>query len=664
MENTEFTQERLKYLKLFAKEYPSSKEAKSCLVKKLARLHLPKKTEYFLTDIHGEHEAFIHVIKNASGQLKIKLKELFSENLTEKEIKKIATLIYYPLRKIKMMKDAGEGDLIYYKYLPLIVSLAKNLANKYNNKSIMNKITPHFREIIMELIFSEDFDEDKNYYIKTLYEEMIDNNIIDDFIVQISELIQVLAVDHLHIIGDIFDRGPGPHFVMEKLMDFHSVDIQFGNHDILWMGAASGSKVCIANVVRVSARYGNLDILEDGYGLNLMPLAQLANEYYADDPCEEFLPKTEGEFLKERDISIISKMHKAISIIQFKLEGKIAEENPEYKMGNRRLLGEVDFDEGVLNLNGKKYKMKDMNFPTVDPANPYELKEYEKDVLEKLEKAFLNSEILQRHVNYLFSRGSFYKIYNENLLFHACIPVDDQGEFAEMTHQGKTYSGKDLMDFFEEKAREFYFSDKTNKNSFGTEVMWYLWQGPLSPLFGKNQMATFERYFLEDPETHIEEKNNYYPLNESEEFCKKILNEFGLYSDESKIITGHVPVKAKSGEEPIKAGGRLFVIDGGFAKAYQKETGLAGYTLVSNSYGLQLIEHQPFESVEQAIRNEEDIISVTRIVEKAERKYIRDTDEGKRILDEIKDLRDLIKAYEKGIIISNKKRDGGFTDEC
>lgn len=653
MEKIEFTLERLKYLKLFANKYPGIQEAKSCLVKKLAYLHLPKKTEYFLTDIHGEHEAFSHVIKNASGQLKIKLRELFSEVLTEEEIKKTATLIYYPLRKIKMMKDDNEEDLIYYKYLPVIISLAKNLADKYTNENIIQKIAPHFREIAAEIIFSGDYDDDKNYYIKNLYEEMIKNEIIDDFIVQVSELIQILSVDHLHIVGDIFDRGPGPHIVLDQLMKFHSVDIQFGNHDILWMGAAAGSPICITNVIRVSARYGNLDILEDGYGINLMPLAQLATEYYANDPCSVFMPKTEGAFLKERDINIISKMHKAISIIQFKLEGQFADKNPEYSMENRKLLEKINFEKGTVLINNLDYKMKDINFPSINPENPYELTEYEKDVLEKLVKAFLNSEILQRHTRYLFSNGSFYKIHNGNLLFHGCIPLDENGELAEIEFKGKKYKGKSLMDFFENKARDFYFSREESGNNFGTDIMWYLWQGSLSPLFGKDKMATFERYFLDDKNTQKEEKNCYYRLNESEELCRKLLEEFELFSEESKIITGHVPVKAKKGEEPVKAGGKLFVIDGGFAKAYQKETGLAGYTLVSNSYGLQLIEHQPFESVEKAIKNEEDIISVTRIVEKAERKYIRDTDEGKRIKEEIEDLRDLINAYKKGIINSN-----------
>ncbi len=653
MENNEITNERLKYLNLFAGKYSGIMEAKTYLVKKLAYLHLPKKTEYFLTDIHGEHEAFSHVIKNASGQLKIKLKELFSEVLTEEEIKKTSTLIYYPLRKIKMMKEKNEEELIYYKCLPVITSLAKSLADKYTNENIIQKISPYFREIVAEIIFSGDYDDDKNYYIKNLYEEMIKNNIIDDFVVEVSELIQILSVDHLHIVGDIFDRGPGPHNVMNQLMKFHSVDIQFGNHDILWMGAAAGSPICIANVVRVSARYGNLDILEDGYGINLMLLAQLAGEYYAQDPCRVFMPKTEGAFLKERDINIISKMHKAISIIQFKLEGQLASDNPEYSIENRKLLEKINFEKGTVLIKGIEYKMQDMNFPSVDSANPYELTDYEKDVIEKLEKAFLNSELLQRHARYLFSNGSFYKIHNGNLLFHGCIPLDEEGEFAELEFMGHKYKGKSLMDFFEKKAREYYFIGEEAKNNFGTDVMWYLWQGSLSPLFGKGKMATFERYFLQEKETHKEEKNCYYKLNESEELCQKILKEFGLFSDESKIITGHVPVKASKGEEPVKAGGRLFVIDGGFAKAYQKETGLAGYTLVSNSYGFQLIEHQPFESIDQAIRNEEDIISVTRIVEKAERKYIKDTDEGKRIEEEIEDLRDLINAYKKGIINSN-----------
>lgn len=651
MKSAPFSQEYLKYLKIFARDYPTLQEAKSSLVRKLAYLQLPKKTEYFLTDIHGEHEAFSHVMKNASGQLKIKLKELFSEILTEEEIKTTATLIYYPKRKLKIMKAEGRAQQVYHKYLPVIISLAKNLADKYTNESIIEKISPPFRELLSELIFSQDYDEDKNYYIKSIYEEMIRNDLVDDFIYELSELIQVLAVDHLHIVGDIYDRGPGPHLVMDQLMKFHSVDIQFGNHDILWMGAAAGSPVCIANVIRISARYGNLDILEDGYGINLMPLAQLASEYYGNDPCQLFKPRLESDFLKERDINIISKMHKAISIIQFKLEGRYAEENPHYKMESRRILHKIDFEEGTLNLEGKKYKMLDMNLPTVEPWDPYRLNEFEKDVINKLEKAFLNSESLQNHVAYLLAHGSFYKVYNGNLLFHGCLPLDASGEFAVIEHEGESYQGKTLFEFFEKEARNFYFrrGKKKRADSYGSDIMWYLWQGALSPLFGKDKMTTFERYFLAEKETHKEEKNNYFHLNESEELCLKIIEEFGLDPLESKIITGHVPVKAKKGEEAIKAGGRLFVIDGGFAKAYQKETGLAGYTLVSNSYGLMLIEHQPFESIDQAIKNEEDIISVTRLVEKAERKYIRDTDEGKKILEEIEDLRNLVGIYEKGV---------------
>lgn len=652
MKSAPFSQEYLKYLRLFAREYPGLQEAKSSLVRKLAYLQLPKKTEYFLTDIHGEHEAFSHVMKNASGQLKIKLKELFSEILTEDEIKTTATLIYYPKRKLKIMKAEGRAEQVYHKYLPVIISLAKNLADKYTNESIVDKISPPFQELLSELIFSQDYDEDKNYYIKSIYEEMIKNDLVDEFIYELSELIQVLSVDHLHIVGDIYDRGPGPHLVMDQLMNFHSVDIQFGNHDILWMGAAAGSPVCIANVIRISARYGNLDILEDGYGINLMPLAQLASEYYGDDPCHIFKPRLENDFLKERDINIISKMHKAISIIQFKLEGRYAEENPQYDMESRRLLHKIDFKEGILDLNGNKYKMLDMNLPTVEPWDPYALNEFEKDVMDKLEKAFLNSESLQRHVAYLFAQGNFYKVYNGNLLFHGCLPLDEKGDFAEIEHEGETYKGKALFEFFEKEARDFYFArgKKKRADSYGSDIMWYLWQGALSPLFGKDKMTTFERYFLAEKETHKEGKNSYFHLNESEELCLKIIEEFGLDPLESKIITGHVPVKAKKGEEAIKAGGRLFVIDGGFAKAYQKETGLAGYTLVSNSYGLMLIEHQPFESVDQAIKNEEDIISVTRLVEKAERKYIKDTDEGKKILKEIEDLRNLITIYEKGVV--------------
>ena len=649
MEKITFTPERLAFLNLFAGSYPSIKEARASLVRKLAYLELPKKTEYFLTDIHGEHEAFSHVMRNASGQLKIKLKELFSEVLNEEEIRKTATLIYYPVRKIALMKEEGQQDLIYYKYLPVMVSLVKNLANKYTNQDIVEKISSPFKEILSELIFSEDYDEDKNYYIKALYEEMIKNEVIDDFIIELAKLTQILAVDHLHIIGDVYDRGPGPHIVMDQLMGFHSLDIQFGNHDILWMGAAAGSRVCIANVVRISARYANLEILEDGYGINLMPLAQLAQEYYAEDPCELFLPKAEKGALKERDANLIGKMHKAISMIQFKLEGTLVDQNPLYDMDGRKLLHRIDPEKGTIVIEGQKYYLKDNNFPTVDFTDPDALNEDEEEAMQKLEKAFLNSERLQEHIRFMFDRGSFYKVFNQNLLFHACIPLTEDGEFAEIVHNGQSYKGKALMDFFEKEARAYYFN-KGEDSAYCSDVMWYLWQGALSPLFGKKQMTTFERYYIEEKETHTEVKNSCFKLYNEESVCRKILEEFGLFSEESKIITGHVPVKAKKGEEPVNAGGRLFVIDGGFAKAYQKETGLAGYTLVYNSYGLQLIEHQPFESIEKAIRNEEDIISVTRIVEEAPRKYIKDTDEGQKVQNEIRDLKDLINAYKRGII--------------
>ncbi len=652
MENVQYSQERLEYLRLFSKMYPNLKTAKAALVRNKAYLSLPKKTEFFLTDIHGEHEAFNHVLKNASGQLKIKLQELFSDVLNEAEIKKTATLLYYPVRKIEVMKKEGNSSLIYYKYLPIIVSLAKSLASKYNNEEILSKINDPFKEILMEMIFSEDFDDDKNYYIKSLYEEMIENDVIDDFIVELTNLIQMLAVDHLHIIGDIYDRGPGPHIVMDRLMDFHSLDIQFGNHDILWMGAAAGSRVCIANVVRISARYANLDILEDGYGINLLSLAQLAQSYYAEDDCLIFTPKTEDVNFHERDILLMARMHKAISIIQFKLEGQMVDKNPAYGMDGRKLLDKIDWENNAVSIGGKQYPLRDNHFPTVDPSEPYVLNDFETEVIEKLEKAFLNSDALQKHVKFIFANGSFYKVANKNLLFHGCIPLDPDGDFAAITHAGQTYRGKALLDFFEKEVRRFYFSRDKHKNQFGTDIMWYLWQGALSPLFGKEQMTTFERYFISDKETHKEKKNPYFQRNEEEVVCDMLLKEFGLSPETSRIITGHVPVKASKGEEPVKANGKLFVIDGGFAKAYQKETGLAGYTLVYNSYGLQLIEHQPFESVEKAIQNEEDIISVTRVVEKAERKYNRDTDEGQVATKEINDLEDLINAYKKGIINS------------
>ena len=645
--------ENIKYLNLLSKQYPTISKASTEIINLESILNLPKGTEHFLSDVHGESEPFVHVLKNGSGVVKRKIEELFGDSLMECEKKSLATLVYYPEQKLEIVLKNEKNIKDWYRVtLYRIVELCRYASTKYTKDKVRKYLPSDFAYIIEELLNTDYNIEHKKKYYQQIINTIIEIDRSKEFIIAISKLIQRLVVDRLHIIGDIYDRGPRPDAIIDTLMDYHSVDIQWGNHDILWMGAAAGQKVCIANAIRISSRYANLDIVEDIYGINILPLATFALKIYKDDPCDCFLPKiSEGEY-NTSEISLIAKMHKAISIIQFKLENEVINRRPEFKMEHRTLLDKINFENNTITIKGKNYKLKDTNFPTIDPKNPYKLTEEEEIVIEKLKSSFVNSEKLQKHTAFLFSKGSIYLKCNSNLLFHGCIPLNDDGNFKSFIIEGKSYKGKALMDKFDSIAREGYFYRQGNEQKeYGMDIMWYLWTGEASPLFGKNEMTTFERYFIEEKETHKENKNAYFKLRDTEKMCNMIFKEFNLDSEEAHIINGHVPVESKKGESPIKANGKLIAIDGGFSRAYQQKTGIAGYTLIYNSYSLQLVSHQHFINTEQVILEESDILSTTSIVERNKtRKYIRDTDIGKEILDSINDLKLLLLAYRKGIV--------------
>ena len=646
-------EKELKYLKILSKQYPSISKASTEIINLEAILNLPKGTEHFISDIHGEYEAFVHVLKNGSGVIKRKIEELFSSTIRESEKKTLATLVYYPEQKLALIeKEEDNIDDFYRIYIYRLVELCRYASSKYTRSKVRKLLPEDFKYIIEEFLNEHVEQVHKQNYYKSIVDTIISIDRAKEFIIAISKVIQKLVVDRLHIVGDIYDRGPRPDVVLDTLMDYHSVDIQWGNHDILWMGAASGEKTCIANALRISARYSNLDIIEDIYGINLLPLATFALEQYKSDPCNCFMPKGSAGETSTKEKTLIAKMHKAISIIQFKLEGEVIKRRPEFEMDHRLLLDKINYEEGTINLKGNIYKLKDTNFPTIDPKNPYKLTKEEEIVIDKLVSSFKNSEKLQKHVSFLFSKGSIYLIANKNMLVHGCIPLDDKGNFMKMKLQGQEYSGRELMDKMETLVREGYlFKDKTNQKQYGMDIMWYLWTGKCSSLFGKDDMTTFERYFIAGEETHKENKNPYFTLREDEDVCNKIFKEFELDTNESHIINGHVPVESKNGESPIKANGRIIAIDGGFSRAYQKKTGIAGYTLIYNSQSLQLVSHEPFTSTEEAIVNESDILSTTMLVEhKLSRKTVKDTDAGKKLLDEVDDLKLLLTAYKKGII--------------
>ena len=643
----------LKYLRSLSHQYPTIASASTEIINLQAILSLPKGTEHFLTDIHGEYEQFNHVLKNGSGAVKRKIDEEFGNTLSSKDKKCLATLIYYPKEKLEIILKEEDNIEDWYKItLHRLVQITKRVASKYTRSKVRKALPADFAYVIEELITEKEEIQDKEAYYNEIIHTIIRIDRAQEFIVALSYMIQRMVIDHLHIVGDIFDRGPGPHIIMDTLSNYHSVDIQWGNHDIVWMGAAAGHLACIANVIRLSARYGNLDTLEEGYGINLIPLATFAMETYADVNCDNFPIKYNKDY-NTKDLSLDMKMHKAIAMMQFKLEGALIMRRPEFHMEDRLLLDKIDYEKKSITIDGKTYSMKDIEFPTVNPEDPYALSPEEEQVMERLRQAFLKCDKLQKHVRFLFSHGGLYKVYNSNLLYHGCMPMDEDGNFNALTIDRERYSGKALYDILDQYARKGYYS-KHNPAEMqrGQDMIWYIWEGPNSPVFGKDKMATFERYFIEEKETHTETKNSYYKLLDNEDIINKILSEFGLDSKHSHIVNGHVPVELKKGESPIKCGGKLLIIDGGISKAYQGKTGIAGYTLVANSHGMRLVAHEPFESVESAILHETDIFSDSVILETSNSRIsVADTDGGAEIKETIHQLEVLLQAYRDGTII-------------
>lgn len=645
----------LKYLKLLSKSFPTISSATTEIINLEAILNLPKGTEHFLTDIHGEHEAFRHVLKNASGVIRKKVDAIFGHTLRENEKRELCTLIYYPKEKLSIIKEreGKEIDDWYKMVLVQLISVCSNVSSKYTRSKVRKALPAEFSYIIQELLHESLSEPNKHDYISSIISTIVSTERAEHFIIAICNLIQRLTIDSLHIIGDIYDRGPGAHIILDLLCDYHNFDIQWGNHDLLWMGAASGSRACMANVVRISLRYANLATLEEGYGINLMPLATFAMDAYKDDPCTLFTPKpNEDEPVKNKHVRMIAQMHKAISIIQFKLEGGVIDRNKDFRMDNRKLLHLINQEKGTITIEGKEYPLMDTNFPTIDPANPYKLTEEEEEAVNTLMHYFLNSEKLQKHIKCLYNNGSLYLVRNSNLLYHGSMPLNEDGSFKPLMVMGETLSGKALFDKIEKVIRQAYFKERKKGSSrYCRDFIWYLWCGPDSPQFDKSRMATFERYFIKDKETHKEDKGHYYKLKLQRNICEKILAEFGVKEEQSHIINGHIPVKTSKGESPIKADGKLLVIDGGYSKAYQNETGIAGYTLIYNSHGLQIIQHQPFVSAVKAIKEGHDIISETTVLEFSnKRKLVRDTDIGHELQKQIDDLINLVTAYRSGFI--------------
>lgn len=644
----------LRYLRLLARDFPTISSVTTEIINLEAILHLPKATEHFMADLHGENEAFQHILRNASGNIKRKVNELFGNTLREQEKKDLCTLIYYPEQKLELVKASDDHlDDYYQTTLNQLVTVCRNVSSKYTRSKVRKSLPEEFSYIIEELLHESIEDHNKQAYFNVIIHTIISTGRADDFIVALCYLIQRLAIDQLHILGDIYDRGPGAHLIMDTLSHYHNLDIEWGNHDVLWMGAAAGSPVCVAGLLRLSLRYANTQTLEEGYGINMVPLATFAMETYAGDECRPFLPKTdEGQDLSDKTLRLITEMHKAIAIIQFKLEGQLYGRHPEWGMKDRALLRAIDYDNHTITIDGKAYPLLDHFFPTIEPENPFALTAEERELMEKLVHSFRICDRLQRHMACLLTHGAMFGVYNSNLLFHASIPLNEDGSLREVCVGQERVKGKELLKKVEEMIRTaFDHSAETTDKEEALDFFWYLWCGPDSPLFDKSKMATFERYFIAERETHAEEKGWYYKLRDNAAVCDRILDEFGVQGQHRHIINGHVPVRVGKGENPIKADGRLMVIDGGFAKAYHNTTGIAGYTLVYHSRGFQLVQHEPFTSTEEAIRNGTDIKSTTQIVEMTgQRAMVNDTDIGAELRVQIADLNNLLLAYRRGFI--------------
>jgi len=635
----------IKYLRLLAKEYPTIESAASEIINLSAIRSLPKGTEYFFSDIHGEYEAFLHMLRSASGMIKIKTDLVLGKTVSAADREKLAELIYYPEKEIARLTNSGElSDEWKRLTIYRLILVCETVSAKYTRSRIRKRIPEDMVYILDELLNVTD-DVNKDYYYDEIISAIISTGIAETFIISLCRLIQSVCIDRLHIIGDIFDRGPRADVILDELMKMHDVDIQWGNHDISWMGAAAGNDALIANVIRIAMRYNNFDVLEDGYGLNLRALAVFAAETYENDDCRLYMPNALDDNIYDPvDLKLAAKMHKAITVIQMKLEGQLIAKHPEWEMTDRDLFGRTEFIKGTVTIDGREHELLDKSFPTVDPESPLNLSEGEAELMKVLNATFRHSEKLQRHIRFIYAKGAMYKTCNNNLLFHGCIPMDENGELQSVNIRGQKYSGKSLLDKLGELVNQAYFSSGEEKE-YANDFMWYLWCGPKSPLYGKDKMAFFERGLLADKSLHTENYNAYYTFSERAEVCMSLLDMFGLDSEKGHIINGHVPVKIKNGESPVKAEGKLFVIDGGISKAYQSTTGIAGYTLIYDSHSLNLAEHKPF------VAGESGNTPTIRLVEKLEhRANISDTDKGEEILDKISDLRQLLEAYKAGAI--------------
>lgn len=638
-----------KYLQLLSEKYPSIESAASEIINLAAIRSLPKSTEYFFSDLHGEHEAFLHMIKSASGMIKNKIDKVFGKTVSAGKREMLANLIYYPERELKRIRDNGDMDEEWTRLtLYRLIMVCESISAKYTRSRVRKRIPEQIRYIVDELLNVTD-DVNKDFYYDKIISSIIETGTGDRFIISLCQLIQSLAVDKLHIIGDIFDRGPRPDIIMDELIKMHDVDVQWGNHDISWIGAASGNTALIANVIRISIKYNNFDLLEDGYGLNLRALAVFAAETYAEGDCSLYYPQTyDANVYDPIDDKLAAQMHKAISVIQLKLESQLIKTHPEWKMENRSVFDLVDFENKTVEIDGKTYTLLDGFFPTVDSENPAELSPQEEELMTILKNSFLHSEKLQRHIRFLLSKGSMYNACNGNLMFHGCIPMNEDGTLQSVQIGSTTYEGKPLMDKINELVSRAFYA----KELFARDFMWYLWCGPQSPLYGKDKMAFFERYFIgtkAGAEVCRENYNSYYQLSESESVCRRILRDFGINENTGHIINGHVPVKIKDGEHPVKANGKLYVIDGGISKAYQKTTGIAGYTLIYDSHSLSLAEHKPF-----SIESGGDTPEIQIVERLPDRANISDTDKGRELLEQIEDLKELLTAYRKGEIKERK----------
>ena len=634
-----------KYLSLLAKEYPTIESAASEIINLSAIRSLPKGTEYFFSDIHGEHEAFLHMLRSASGMIKIKIDLVLSKTVSASDREKLAELIYYPEKEITRLSNNGELSEEWMRLtIYRLILVCETVSAKYTRSRIRKRIPADMVYILDELLNVTE-DVNKDYYYYEIISAIISTGIAETFIISLCRLIQSVCIDRLHIIGDIFDRGPRADIILDELMKMHDVDIQWGNHDISWMGAAAGNPTLIANVIRIAMRYNNFDVLEDGYGLNLRALAVFAAETYENDECALYMPNAIDDNIYDPvDLKLAAKMHKAIAVIQMKLEGQLIAKHPEWEMSDRDLFGRTDFINGTVVEDGKTHKLLDSSFPTVDPESPLTLSAGEEELMKVLKASFRHSEKLQKHIRFIYAKGAMYKTCNDNLLLHGCIPMNANGELQSVNIQGVKYSGKALLDKLGELANQAYFSSGEEKE-YASDFMWYLWCGAKSPLYGKDKMAFFERGLLADKSLHVENYNAYYKFSEEAEVCMTLLELFGLDSEKGHIINGHVPVKIKNGESPVKADGKLFVIDGGISKAYQATTGIAGYTLIYDSHSLNLAEHKPF------VAGESGNTPTIHLVEKLEhRANISDTDKGEEILDKINDLCQLLEAYKAGTI--------------